>query len=241
MGELECLSLTVPCRSEPVPFYHYAASRGHILGIFQGRTYPILSDIGKVSTIVDIGANVGAASVMLAAHHPAAVIHAFEPGPDASAILIRNTATFPRVHVHPFGLGGEDRQQRLYRSQWDPMSASIRASAENSDSFDLIEIRNAAQALGAAGVTSIDILKIDTEGCEVSILSELFEYVARVKVLYLEYHSETDRRRIDALLAPTHTLAFAAVPHPHRGDVCYLHRDTDCSRRYEHVAIASDE
>lgn len=236
-GEPLCLNLTVPSRAEPVPFFHYAASRPHIIGIFEGRTYPPIPDVGTVATIVDIGANVGAASIMLAAQHPHAAVHAYEPGPGARALLVRNAATFPQIRVHPFGLGNGNRQHRLYRSRWDPMSASVLQSAENTDEFDLIEIRQAGPALEAACVSSVDILKIDTEGCELPILRELAQVVPEVKILYLEYHSDADRREIDRLLTPTHVLAFASVAHPHRGDVCYVQRNTEYARRHDHFAI----
>jgi FkbM family methyltransferase len=234
-----CLTLNVPSRAEAVPFFHYPASRGHILGIFEGRTYPIVKDIGPVATIVDIGANVGAASVMLSAHYPDADVHAFEPGPETAALLARNATAFPRIRVHAHGLGPSDGLLRLYRSRWDPMSASVLPSAENTDGFDVVEIRRAGPALAACGIAAIDVLKIDTEGCEVPILGELAAFVPAAKVIYLEFHSERDRLRIDQRLAPTHVLAFASVRHPHRGDVCYVHRDTPFARRHEPLAIVN--
>jgi FkbM family methyltransferase len=232
-----CLNLNVPSQSGAVPFFHYPASRAHILGIFEGRTYPIVGDIGPVVTIVDIGANVGAASVMLAAHYPHADVHAFEPGPDTAALLARNAAAFPRIHVHAHGLGQSDGQVRLYRSRWDPMSASVLPSAENTDDYDLIEIRRAAPAIEACGITTIDVLKIDTEGCEVPVLTELAAVIPATKVVYLEFHSEHDRLWIDERLSPTHVLAFASVRHPHRGDMCYVGRTTPFARRHEKLAI----
>jgi FkbM family methyltransferase len=234
------LNLNVPQRAGPLPFLHYPASREHIVGIFEGRTYPIVRDIGPVTVIVDIGANVGAASVMLAAHHTDAVVHAFEPGPAAAALLVRNVAPFPKVRVHPFGLGLEDGRQQLYRSRWDPMSASVLASAENTDACDMIEIRQASKTLDSLGIASIDVLKIDTEGCELPILADIASSIPGIKVIYLEFHSEHDRLRIDDLLSTTHILAFATVRHPHRGDLCYVHRDTLFARRHEALAIRGE-
>lgn len=233
----EQLNLTVPGRPAAIPFLHFAASRGHILGIFEGRTYPIVKDIGPVTTIVDIGANVGAASVMLSTHYPDAEVHAFEPGPMTANLLARNAAAFPKIRVHRHGLGPNDGLLRLYRSRWDPMSASVLASVENTDAFDAVEIRRAAPALAVCGVTTVDVLKIDTEGCEVPLLIDLEHLVPATKVIYVEFHSERDRLRIDARLTATHILTFASVRHPHRGDVCYVHRETSFARRHEPLAI----
>lgn len=235
----ECLNLTVPSRPTPAPFFFYPASRGHIVGIFEGRTYPIVKDVGTVRTIVDIGANVGAASVMLAARYPGADVHSFEPGPAAAAVLAWNAGVFPQIHVHPFGLGNADGQLQLFRSRWDPMSASILRSAENTESFDVVEIREAMRTLKSLGITAIDILKIDTEGCEVPLLKCLAQFLPDIKIIYMEYHSETDRLRMDELLASTHVLGFATVRHPHRGDVCYVHRRSEFIRHYDQLAIIS--
>ena len=231
------LSLAIPGRTEPVCFQHFAASRQHILGILQGQTYPLLPDIGPVATIVDIGANVGAASVAMAVNYPGATIHAFEPGPAPLELLQRNAAWFPSITVHAFGLGTDDAEQRLYRSQWDPMSASILPSAENTLLFDVVALRKARPALASIGVASVDVLKVDTEGFEIPILDELGELLREVRVLYAEFHSEDDRRRLDVRLAETHVLAHAAVRHPHRGDVCYVRRDTPYARRHDQLAI----
>lgn len=234
-----CLNLNVPARAASVPFFHYPASRRHILEIFEGRTYPIVQDIGPVATIVDIGANVGAASVMLATHYPEANVHAFEPGPATAALLARNTASFPRIHVHAHGLGPNDGHLRLYRSRWDPMSASVLSSAENTNDYDVVEMRRAGPALEACGITTIDLLKIDTEGCEMPVLMGLSAVTQATKVIYLEFHSDHDRLRIDERLAASHVLAFASVRHPHRGDLCYVNRETPFARRHESLAIGA--
>jgi hypothetical protein len=57
-------------------------------------------------------------------------------------------------------------------------------------------------------------LKIDTEGEEVDILERLgsFDY----DVILLEYHSDANRRKIDALLADFF-LVSGEVRHLHRG------------------------
>jgi len=56
------------------------------------------------------------------------------------------------------------------------------------------------------------------------ILKSLEPWLGRFQVNYMEYHSEIDRRRIDALLEPTHLLQGGKALHPHRGEFCYLAR-----------------
>lgn len=234
---LRTCHLSFPGRSGPLAFDYFEASAGHISAILNGTTYPEIPDIGEVRTIVDVGANVGAASVMFAARHPHATIHACEPGPQPREVLERNVADLDRVRVYPFGLHDHDGTVPLYRSRWDPMSASIGTSAENQDQFDEIRLRNAAAWMDEQAIGVIDVIKIDTEGCELPILYCLVDRATKAKHVYLEYHSDDDRRRIDAWLEPTHVLASAKAVQPHRGDLTYVARDTDFARRASALAI----
>ena len=44
-------------------------------------------------------------------------------------------------------------------------------------------------------------------------------------MLYVEYHSERDRRMIDEMLAETHVLWRGQVTFAYRGEFCYLKRE----------------
>jgi hypothetical protein len=71
-------------------------------------------------------------------------------------------------------------------------------------------------------ITAIDVLKIDTEGCEVPILESIAAWLPEMKAIYLEYHSERDRLAIDRMLCETHILVSGKVTYPHRGELCYV-------------------
>ena len=238
---LRTCHLSFPGRSGPLAFDYFDASERHVTAILNGSTYPEVPDVGDVRTILDIGANVGAASVLFAARFPDAMIHAFEPGPAPRTVLERNVASLCRVRVHPFGLHDHDDLTRLYRSRWDPMSASIQPSSENGDEFDEITLRHAAAVLDECLIDAIDVVKIDTEGCEVPIIISLDGRLRRARLIYLEYHSDADRRRVDAFLEPTHVLASGNARHPHRGDLCYVAKATEYARRMMHWAIETQQ
>ena len=65
------------------------------------------------------------------------------------------------------------------------------------------------------------IVKIDTEGSEIDILSRMTSL--DFDVIMLEYHSEANRRKIDALLGDFF-LVGGEVRHLHRGTLKYMHR-----------------
>jgi FkbM family methyltransferase len=193
--------------------------------IFAGITYPIVSFICDVKTVVDIGANVGAASVYLATAYPQARIFALEPGSDALELLRANVKPLGNVSVFPFGLYSRARSLQLFHGKNDCVESSVFSSLRTTSEAEEIELRCASDFLGEQGIESIDVLKIDTEGCEVAILQSIKKCLPKVKVLYVEYHSERDRRAIDGMLADTHVLWLGRVTFAYRGEFCYVRRD----------------
>jgi FkbM family methyltransferase len=193
--------------------------------IFAGTTYPNVPFVSGVRTVLDIGANVGAASLYLATSYPEARIYAFEPGSDALSLLQKNVAPLCNVTVFPFGLYSRDKTLALFHGKNDSVESSICASTRTEHQSEQIQLVDVSRFLVEQGIERIDVLKIDTEGCEVPILQSLSKWLPDVKVLYAEYHSERDRRSIDALLAETHVLWRGQIKFAYRGEFCYLKRD----------------
>jgi len=193
--------------------------------IFAGITYPNIPFVSGVKTIFDIGANVGAASVYLAISYPDARVFAFEPGSDALALLRKNVERLRNVSVFPFGLYSSDKTLSLFHGKNDSVESSVCSTTRTTSEVERIRLACAPQFLSEHGIETIDVLKIDTEGCEVPILQSLSKHLPNVKALYVEYHSERDRRIIDAMLAETHVLWKGHVTFAYRGEFCYLKRD----------------
>jgi FkbM family methyltransferase len=200
--------------------------------VISGKSYPIFECLGPVRRIADIGANVGAAAVYFSLHYPQAEIRAFEPGAAAHDLLCRN-AEGTRIRPFPLGLFDRDMETTLLAGAFDTVTASIQANSQTGTGGEKIRLREARAAL--ADFAPMDILKIDTEGCERHILASLGEMALAAKAVYLEFHSEDDRRGFDALFAATHTLAAARVLAPHRGELCYVARN--CWPDYERDAV----
>jgi FkbM family methyltransferase len=201
---------------------------GATRAIFAGRTYPILPMISDVRTILDVGANLGATTVLFACHYPTATIHSFEPGPSSFETLSRNVAPFSNVHAHPFGLFDKTETRRLYHGLDGPEQASINPEWSVHGTFDDVRLEHAGSWLEANGVRSIDILKVDTEGCELPIFRSFGELVPDVRVIYFEAHSEHDWRELDAMLVPTHVLVVGHLAHfVSKWECAYVRRDLE--------------
>jgi FkbM family methyltransferase len=195
--------------------------------IFSGKTFtapPI--DRRAVDRVFDIGANIGAASLFFALSYPNARVHAFEPNRLSIPVLRRNVEGIGRIAVHPFGLAETDAVTIIRIAGLGGECSSIKSTIEPFDSHP-IEIRDAARILGelAEGARAI-VMKIDTEGCEAEILQRIGDLHPRIQVVYVEYHSENQRRRIDRELTAHGMLLFqGSAARPHRGDLFYIREE----------------
>ncbi|MCG8511755.1 MAG: FkbM family methyltransferase [Rhodospirillales bacterium] len=204
-----------------VSFLFFESSRALITKILTGDTYPIIPFIENVDTIFDVGASVGAASLFFHSRYPGADIWAFEPHGGSYGLLKTNTTGLGKVKTFNVGLFDRHRQATLNLSKYDYPTNSIGDCVYNSDAGETVTLENAAEFAARQGIGKIDILKLDTEGCERPILRGLLSDFAP-RVIYLEYHSEKDRLEIDRMLGRDYILYFGAIPYPHRGELCYV-------------------
>jgi len=195
----------------------HLGNAGRIVG---GRTYPLIAaHVLRPRLIVDIGAHVGAATVTFAHAYPGVPIRAYEPSAGSFAYLARNTAGLPGVAVAHCGLLDEGGARILHRGEHHSMENTIVGVGESGET---IEVRRAREELADIANGPGVVLKIDTEGCEVPILRDLNRLLDNVDLIYLEYHSEADRREIDRILGDRFMLATAHAMRPHLGELQYL-------------------
>ncbi len=222
-GKIASLTVDGNGKSYTLSFHDGGNEQGHLLKILKGDNYPLLPlEHFRPSRIIDIGAHIGAAAIFFHHAYGAVPIYCFEPCQQSRDHLRLNTASLPGIEIFPFGLASSPRKAKLFHGRLHSMQNSTHMSVEVSqDDFEEIEILEAKEALQDK-VGANTMLKIDTEGCEVDILKNLYSYIHDFSLIYLEYHSEQDRREIDTLLAPTHSLLFSNALQLHRGNVTYI-------------------
>jgi FkbM family methyltransferase len=184
-----------------------------------------LPDRQPPRTVLDIGANVGLFALYMKLAHPQAVIHCYEPVPSTLALLTRNIGSLGDIHVHPYALAKQAGEAEMHLHRRNTGQHSL-YKIERGDVYGgviRIPCRSAAAEFDALGQDSIDVLKIDTEGCELEILESLGERVEHVGQVLLEYHSEEDRRSIDRFL-PGFVLYSAKASAIGRGTLKYINR-----------------
>ena len=151
------------------------------------------------SVILDLGANVGYASVALALRYPEARILAVEPVPANVALLRRNVAPFPVdvVEAAVWPRSGTLRLEDPGKGQW---GFRVR---EGGDDVRAVTVPELIERTGAAAV---GLVKLDVEGAELDLFTGDTGWLARVQALAVELH---DRYRPGAREAVERAVAAA--------------------------------
>jgi FkbM family methyltransferase len=200
--------------------------------VLSGFAYPPIEvPLGDVKLIVDVGSHVGAAAVYFGHLYSGAKIFCFEPNPFCYSRLKTNTAKL-NVRTFQYGLSDRDEDAALEGNRsLCAMSIFDRLTSRDQSGYlervkpedgIPIKIRGANTVFRELGIENIDILKIDTEGCETMVLASIAAWFPTTKLIYVEYHSDKDRRSIDWLLRDTHSLAGAHSQHVHCGTNSYV-------------------
>ncbi|MFH0909270.1 MAG: FkbM family methyltransferase [bacterium] len=128
---------------------------------------------GPGAVIWDIGASVGVVSYKLAtAGLNAAEIHAFEPHPQALAMLRSLFAGHGHVHVHPFGLGAEAGELKLALVGGDSSLSTVAGSRAGQEQVT-VRVITGDDVVSKQTAPPPRVIKIDVEGFEAQVLQGL--------------------------------------------------------------------
>jgi FkbM family methyltransferase len=136
---------------------------------------------GPISTIADIGANVGCFTLAAKAYFPAATIHAYEPNPRIQPVLQQN-ATKVGACMFPEAVGGVDGYVKMIDDSFSGNARTERAET-SFHAIPQVTLEKVIQRLGG----EVDLLKIDCEGAEWQILSDDHS-LRKIKRMRMEYH-----------------------------------------------------
>jgi FkbM family methyltransferase len=151
-----------------------------------------------VRTIVDVGANVGAATLWFASRAPHARIAAVEPAPSVVSILETNVARnglSDRVQIMSKALGAATGIGYLAPAA-DSTQTSVTSDATASDLE--VSVQSLGDLLDETGIETLDLLKLDCEGAEFEILRSSEDRVLpSVHAIVGEFHTTKSDRRAD--------------------------------------------
>lgn len=170
-----------------------------LLGDDSGSEYAIPPELGRdagaVRVALDIGANIGVASLHLARAFPSARVFAFEPVAENFELLQRNTRAVSRITAVEAALGADEGDRALYASDVASNLGGFSLYQTGSDlhSFRSVHVRNSQRAMDRLGIVGAEVIKIDTEGSEWEILTSLCSgFLASTRLIFGELHGERD-------------------------------------------------
>lgn len=192
--------------------------------VFESKCYATPSFIKNIEVIVDLGANIGVSAAFFRLSYQNSKIYCVEPDPRAFHFLRLNSTRIGNCNLSRLAVGREPKSVHLSASQHSTVLSTLDECSSTSRQSP-VSMGNAIEFMEINSISSIDILKIDTEGCETSILIALASMLNMIRVVHLEYHSEDDRRMIDSILYDTHSLWSGNIICRHRGTLCYIRKD----------------
>lgn len=187
--------------------------------IFQGE-YNLPVEFTKPPIILDIGANCGAFTVWALQRWPGAQIFAYEPARHMFEYLRENTKDFPEVTTVCAAVTLSERV-RLYRGKHNPGEASFYPElGQTTEEYE------EPACLRPEQLPRANVLKVDTEGCEVEIIRDLLNSGRTFEIIMFEFHSEVDRILLDELLRPNYILVSGEIVCFERGTLKYVRKGT---------------
>lgn len=146
----------------------------------------------QAPVVVDVGANVGYFSLSVFARFPQARVIAFEPMPVNFNLLISYKNQNPALAFTPVNeaVSGAEGSLTLHYNAKDDFttSASIHVSAREPDTA-VVHTTTLAALMHQHGLSHIDLLKLDCEGSEYSVLYTTEDPVLnKIKALAIETH-----------------------------------------------------
>jgi len=136
--------------------------------------------------ILDLGANIGYASVYFAARWPQARILAVEPATSNLGLLDQNTRAWDHITCLQAAVWSHPSWVQVTNPKAAPNA--FRVSESNDPRKENIPAYTISQLIERQGCKHLDLLKMDVEGAEAEIFQNGAEWLDQVKVLIIELH-----------------------------------------------------
>ena len=154
--------------------------------VFLMRQYDLPFADFEPANILDLGANIGYASVYFAARWPQARIMAVEPATSNLDLLDKNTRPWNQITCLQAAVWSHPSWVQVANPKDAPnafrMSESHDSKKENIPAYTI------SQLIDRQGCRDLDLLKMDVEGAEAEIFQNGTAWLDRVKVLVIELH-----------------------------------------------------
>ena len=152
-----------------------------------------------VSSIVDLGANAGQATLYLHDRFPDAAILAVEANPLTARVAARNFRGDLKVTVVCTAVTDHDGTAEVISTPGDSWASSVTAARTDEIRGMVVSSVKLGSLLAEHSIDSVDLLKVDIEGSEVLALTS-DAALERVRCVIGEIHPSVLNRPVDAVL-----------------------------------------
>ncbi len=173
--------------------------------------------------VMDVGANIGIFTMAVKQKAPNATVYAFEPIQDTFQVLKRNVHSLgcSDIYLYNVAIGSQDHVERVFTffphmpgnstalpalKDYQKQAMSQAFGKEMSDFLHqpetrIVQVRTLSSVIREQGIASVDYLKIDVEGSEISVLEGIEErhwYI--FKQIVVEAHSASLQEQVCEVL-----------------------------------------
>ena len=166
--------------------------------------------------VIDIGAGLGDFAIDVARRHPSSTVHAYEPFPESLALLQANLALNKTGNVTAFqeAVGAHGSVATLDISQVESVRHSTMKHSAQTIEVPSVTLQEVLHRLPDA---ACDLLKLDCEGAEYSILCEADSpTLRRIQRIVMEYHDNVTELSHHDLIAFLERQEFKVKCYPSR-------------------------
>jgi FkbM family methyltransferase len=163
----------------------------------------------SINCVFDVGANIGQSSLTVLAHFPNAEVYSFEPHPDTFRKLAAGLKG-RRAKVFNLALGDKSGRAELFTYEKNLIN-SLTPTARFAVRFGKrgkaipIQVSTVDEFCSSHNIEAIDVLKVDTEGCDLDVLrgATLALKSRKISFVYTEFNDIFERAgRTGGALAP---------------------------------------
>ena len=170
--------VTLRMRTTDVSIYEDVLFRGHY-----ALPLPFVPE-----TIVDLGANIGMASIYYASQYPNARIVAVEAEASNFEVLLKNVKDYHKIVPIHAAVWNKDGTVALSAPTGSDTAINKFIFTVSQDPGAAVRAITMESLMKEAGVSSIDLLKVDIEGSEMEVFETAPDWIDRVRCLAIELH-----------------------------------------------------
>lgn len=154
----------------------------------------VITGILVPRTVIDLGANIGLASLYFAHHWPSCKILAVEPNPETCDVLLSNLKPLSRAgrcKMLQAAVWSTSTQLSYYQQPGRFSTFSVHETIHGEKGSGTVSGQTMAEVIRHSGFTAIDLLKVDIEGAEAQLFAGNVDWLSSVGSIAIEFHGNS--------------------------------------------------